>query len=110
MTITVTPLVGANTERRTTTPEFAVGTPILAREGARDGAGSCSGRALKQRAIDWLTSAGSTGKASEELSALKAANENLQARNEQLETQLRELAAKVEALSGDKPATKSQKL
>lgn len=68
------------------------------------------GRALKQRAIDWLTSAGSTGKASEELSALKAANENLQARNEQLETQLRELAAKVEALSGDKPATKSQKL
>ena len=68
------------------------------------------GRALKQRAIDWLTSAGSTGKASEELSALKASNENLQARNEQLETQLRELAAKVEALSGDKPAAKSQKL
>lgn len=68
------------------------------------------GRALKQRAIDWLTSAGSTGKASEELSALKAANENLQARNEQLETQLRELAAKVEALSSDKPVAKSQKL
>ena len=68
------------------------------------------GRALKQRAVDWLTSAGSTGKASEELSALKASNENLQARNEQLETQLRELAAKVEALSGDKPAAKSQKL
>jgi len=31
MTI-ATSLVGANTDRRTTTPEFAVGTPVLARD------------------------------------------------------------------------------
>lgn len=64
------------------------------------------GRALKQRAIDWLESASSTGKVSGELSSLKAANANLLARNEQLETQVRELAAKLEAL----PAVKAQKL
>ena len=32
MTIAVTPLIGANTDRRTTTAEFAVGTPLLARD------------------------------------------------------------------------------
>ena len=65
------------------------------------------GRALKQRAVDWLTSSESAGKASGELSALKAANENLQARNTQLEAQLKELAAKVDALTGvEKPAAK----
>ena len=32
MTIAVIPLVGANTERRTAIPEFAVGTPMLARD------------------------------------------------------------------------------
>ena len=65
------------------------------------------GRALKQRAVDWLTSASSTGVASGEITALKAQNENLQARNEQLETQLKELAAKVDALTGtEKPAAK----
>ena len=65
------------------------------------------GRALKQRAIDWLTSSESAGKASGELSSLKAANENLQARNTQLEAQLKELAAKVDALTGvEKPAAK----
>lgn len=64
------------------------------------------GRALKQRAVDWLTSASSTGVASGEITALKAQNENLQARNEQLETQLKELAAKVDALTGDKPTPK----
>ena len=30
MAIAVTPLVGANTDRRTTTKEFVVGTPLLA--------------------------------------------------------------------------------
>ena len=64
------------------------------------------GRALKQRAVDWLTSASSTGVASGEITALKAQNENLQARNEQLETQLKELAAKVDSLTGDKPTPK----
>lgn len=64
------------------------------------------GRALKQRAVDWLTSAESTGKASGELSSLKAANENLRVRNEQLEAQVRELAAKVEALTAPAPSKK----
>lgn len=32
MTIAVTPIVGANTDRRTASPEFAVGTPIMARD------------------------------------------------------------------------------
>lgn len=32
MTIAAVPLVGANTERRTAIPEFAVGTPMLARD------------------------------------------------------------------------------
>ena len=31
LTITVTPLAGANTARRTTTADYTVGTPILAR-------------------------------------------------------------------------------
>jgi hypothetical protein len=64
------------------------------------------GRALKQRAVDWLSTAGSIGKSSEELSALKASNADLKVRNEQLEAQLKELAAKVDALSGDKNAVK----
>lgn len=64
------------------------------------------GRALKQRAVDWLASAASTGVASGEITALKTQNENLQARNEQLEIQLKELAAKVDTLTGDKPAAK----
>lgn len=56
------------------------------------------GRALKQRAIDWLTSSKNTGTAAEELSALRVANEALRERNESLETQLRELSIRVEAL------------
>ena len=32
MTIVAVPLVGANTDRRTAFPEFAVGTPTLARD------------------------------------------------------------------------------
>lgn len=64
------------------------------------------GRALKQRAVDWLTSASSTGVASGEITALKAQNENLQARNEQLEAQLKELAAKVDVLAEGKPTSK----
>ena len=32
MTIAVTPIVGANTDRRTASPEFAVGTPTMARD------------------------------------------------------------------------------
>lgn len=65
------------------------------------------GRALKQRAADWLSSAASTGKTSGELSALKAANADLKARNEQLERQLQELSLRVEGLAAN---SKPQKL
>lgn len=57
------------------------------------------GRALKQRAVEWLASANSSGKQAEEMAALRAANEDLSQRNAALETQLKELAAKVEALT-----------
>lgn len=65
------------------------------------------GRALKQRAVDWLASAGSAGKTSAMLSSLQAANADLTTRNQQLEAQLKELAARVEALA---PAPASRKL
>ena len=57
------------------------------------------GRALKQKAIDWLSSASSTGRASEELSAIKTENLALKQRNEQLESDIRELKARVDALT-----------
>jgi hypothetical protein len=57
------------------------------------------GRALKEKAVSWLASASSTGKVTEELAALKTANSDFKARNELLEKQLRELAAKVAALT-----------
>lgn len=60
------------------------------------------GRALKQKATDWLSSASTSGKTSEELSSLRAANEDLKARNDSLETQLKALAAEVKALSTKK--------
>jgi hypothetical protein len=66
------------------------------------------GRALKQRAVDWLASASSSGKVSADLTALRAANENLTARNQQLEQQLKDLSAKVEALAT--PSGGSRKL
>lgn len=63
---------------------------------ARVGMGS---RALKDKAISWLTAAGSSGKVTERLAAAEQANADLKARNTTLEKQLRELAAKVAALS-----------
>ena len=60
------------------------------------------GRALKQKAADWLTSAGGPGKTSEELAALRTDNEGLKARNESLEAQMKELSAQVKALAGTK--------
>lgn len=45
-------------------------------------------RALKQKAIDWLSSAKSGGKAVEDISALRAEVANLKARNEGLEKQV----------------------
>lgn len=68
------------------------------------------GRALKQRAIDWLASAKDVGKVGEEISAMRVANEDLARRNEELQTQLQELARQVAALTPAQPAAKSQKL
>lgn len=64
------------------------------------------GRALKQRAVDWLAAAAGGGKLSEEMTALRAENENLRQRNESLETQMRELVLRVDALAGDKSSGK----
>ena len=60
------------------------------------------GRALKQRAVDWLTSANNIGKTSEELSALKLANSELKSQNEALTKSVDELAKRVETLSNAK--------
>ena len=60
------------------------------------------GRALKQKAIDWLASAASSGKPSEELASLRASNEDLKTRNASMESQLKALATEVKALSTKK--------
>lgn len=65
------------------------------------------GRALKQRAVEWLASASSTGKASEQVAALKAENDDLRDRNERLETAIQQLSGRLEVF--EKAAT-SKKL
>lgn len=57
------------------------------------------GRALKDKAVSWLSAASGNGKVTEELSALRVKNEAAEARNVLLEKQVKELAAKVAALS-----------
>lgn len=59
-------------------------------------------RALKERAIQWLGAAQSTGKAAEQIAALQVANNDLVARNEALQAQLAALAQQVEALASAK--------
>lgn len=54
------------------------------------------GRAWKQRAIDYLTTAGDRGKTAEELSSLRAAKEVLQQQNEDLVGKVASLSAKLE--------------
>lgn len=68
------------------------------------------GRALKQKAVDWLSSAAGAGRASEEMSALRAELANLQERNASLESQLREFAAIARDLQSAKAATTAKKL
>lgn len=53
------------------------------------------GRALKAKAIEWLTAAAGPGKFAETLAALKAENSDLQERNASLERQLQELAKRL---------------
>lgn len=57
------------------------------------------GRALKQRAIDWLASAATIGKPSEELSKLKVENETLKQQNIDLLAKVKDLEARVQALT-----------
>lgn len=57
------------------------------------------GRALKQRAVEWLAASKNTGKHAEEMAALKASNSDLAAQNEKLGKQLAELSKQVEALT-----------
>lgn len=57
------------------------------------------GRALKQRAVDWLQSA-DAGKVSGEMQELRESNEALAARNQSLEEQLKALQAQVSVLAG----------
>lgn len=57
------------------------------------------GRALKEKAVSWLSAAAGNGKVTEELTALRVANKDLAARNTELDKQLKELAAKVAVLS-----------
>lgn len=60
------------------------------------------GRALKQRAVDFLASR-DAGKVSGEMEKLRQENEALKIRNESIETQLAALQAQVTALAGEGP-------
>ena len=57
------------------------------------------GRALKQRAVDWLTAAAGTGKLVEEMTVLRAANFDLTEQNAALASRVDELARQVAAMS-----------
>lgn len=55
------------------------------------------GRALKQRAVEWLAAAAGTGKIAEEVAALKQQNADLLAAHERLMAQNAELVKRLEA-------------
>ena len=57
------------------------------------------GRALKQKAVEWLAASKNVGKVAEEMASLKTLNAGLLERNSQLEAQLRDLSARVDALA-----------
>lgn len=56
------------------------------------------GRALKQKAVEWLASSKDSGKQVEEISALKVENETLKEQNLALEANMKELAKRLELL------------
>lgn len=60
------------------------------------------GRALKEKAVSWLTSAGSHGKVTEELAALKVAKESAESQVNKLLLQVQTLSAQVAALAAKK--------
>lgn len=64
------------------------------------------GRALKQKAIDWLESSQSSGKLVQELEVLRTQNAELLARDAEREVQMKQLLADVETIqkaAGNKP-------
>jgi len=61
------------------------------------------GRALKQKAVEWLSSAKDTGRQVEEITALQIANKELTERNEAMMQQLTELGQRLQLLEGGKP-------
>lgn len=65
------------------------------------------GRSLKQRAVEWLSSA-TTGSSSERLAALHTENENLKVRVESLTNQLTEVLAHLKRLSPSAKAPEAQ--
>lgn len=67
------------------------------------------GRALKQKAIEWLESAKNAGKQAEELVALQVSNKDLTERNEKLQAQIIELGKRLELLE-QTPSGKREKL
>lgn len=60
-------------------------------------------RALKQRAIEWLSAASGTGKVAEEMAALRQQNAELEAANKALSKRMQELADKLDAQSAATP-------
>lgn len=62
------------------------------------------GRALKQKAIDWLAAAKGLGKTTEELSSLKVANQGLETQNKQLLEAVADLQKRLTALESPKNA------
>ena len=60
------------------------------------------GRALKEKAANWLSAAGSSGKMAEEMSALRVEVAGLKDRNAELEGQVRALLAQLKQLTPEK--------
>jgi hypothetical protein len=61
------------------------------------------GRALKQRAVEWLASAKDVGKVAEEMAAMRVKNETLEAQNKSMQAQIDELIARLPAAKSTKP-------
>lgn len=67
------------------------------------------GRALKDKAVQWLESAKSTGQSTEALHALRTANELLQTRNTELESRCRQLEQALAMYEAKQPPVSAQR-
>lgn len=66
------------------------------------------GRALKDKAVNWLASAKSIGQASEALSALQVANQALTERNAALEAKIQQFEARLQAFAAGGAGAQAQ--